>query len=519
MAFPCKLPTTCERYLVVRVGISGSMEAEYHYRLELSRASRQAAAIAYRSYYLPKLSYPLPVTTFTTTQLHRIESPSIQVILAKLGYNRHFPSKVVYGPIWWGGLGIQSLAFLQGYHRLKLLLRVLNNDTKVTSLLITLLRHTAMEAGTNTIFIGTRYHIIRVTQYMTHTWVTSLLRFLAEHAIHTRLHTGNFMAPLQRDGDEYLMDLFLNRRPNYALRELRSINRVRIYLQVYSKACVTNRITGKLNVNLLTRRHSWMVRRSTFIWPLSEPRPYDWTVWAAALREAFDTLVDNDTPGRWRCTHQQWSMWHQPPPAPTTLWTHATNWKATVMAQDELINSSSLHDTLHRQVHGPDLRGYIRYRLGWTEDQFDAVNWVVLHRVLAATPLHIRTTTTKAMYGWLHTSHWQERIYGTTPICAMCNDIEDNDHILQCPAQVTSRVSAREKFINELREFGSPLPVCQVFNDRLATLLSIPPVSTLGQFDHDLTYHLSILTRQAALEQESLGWDNFLRGRQSLQWE
>ena len=65
--FPLKPPSTCERYLGVRVGISGAMDKEYTYRLDLSRAfaaevykltSRQAAALAYQSYYLPKLTYP-----------------------------------------------------------------------------------------------------------------------------------------------------------------------------------------------------------------------------------------------------------------------------------------------------------------------------------------------------------------------------------------------------------------------------------------------------------------------------
>jgi len=159
--YPMKPPTTCERYLGVRVGISGAMDDEYTYRLTHSRefasevyklTSREEATLVYRGYYLSKFGYPLPVTTFTTAQLKRIESPSIQAILVKLGYNRHFPRCVVFGPIEWGGLGLQSLRSIQGYQQIKLLLRALNTETDVTPLLKILLRYSALEAGTTALF-------------------------------------------------------------------------------------------------------------------------------------------------------------------------------------------------------------------------------------------------------------------------------------------------------------------------------------------------------------------------------
>ena len=133
--YPMKPPETCERYLGVRVGISGSMDEEFKHRHALSKlfaaagytlTFREEAAIAYQAYYLAKFGYPLPVTTFNLTHVKRIESPSIQAILIKLGYIQHFPRCVVFGPIEWGGLGLQSLQFIQGYQQTKLMLRVLN---------------------------------------------------------------------------------------------------------------------------------------------------------------------------------------------------------------------------------------------------------------------------------------------------------------------------------------------------------------------------------------------------------
>jgi len=150
--------------------------------------SREEAALAYTSYYLSKFTYPLPVTTFVTTQLNRIESPTIQAILSKLGYNRHFPRKVVFGPKEWGGLGLKSLRFTQRYQHTKLLLRVMNNNnTKVSTLLEILLRESAMEAGTNDLYCKNSKTVNRILAYLTPTWLTSLLHFLSQHAITTNL--------------------------------------------------------------------------------------------------------------------------------------------------------------------------------------------------------------------------------------------------------------------------------------------------------------------------------------------
>jgi len=46
-----KPPTVCERYLGVRVGISGSMATEYVHRLE---QSRQFASVVYKLYTRPE---------------------------------------------------------------------------------------------------------------------------------------------------------------------------------------------------------------------------------------------------------------------------------------------------------------------------------------------------------------------------------------------------------------------------------------------------------------------------------
>ena len=173
--YPLRPPTTCERYLGVRVGISGEMDEEQKFRLAQSRQlasaissihDRHEAAIAYRTYYLPMLCYPLQITTFTANQLKIIQSPSINAILTKLVSNRHFPRDVVFGPAEYEGLGLRSLFLVQGHRQLQAMITNLSSPTKTTPLLQTLLRYTYLEAGTATITNK------RILSYLTPTWVT-----------------------------------------------------------------------------------------------------------------------------------------------------------------------------------------------------------------------------------------------------------------------------------------------------------------------------------------------------------
>lgn len=517
--YPMKDPTVCERYLGVRVGISGHMQTEYAHRLEQSRhfasivyklSTRSEAALAYRSYYLPKLSYCLPVTTFTTNQLKHVESPSINALLSKLGYNRKFPRCIVFGPIEWGGLNLKPLAFIQGYQQTKVMLRVINTHTKITNLLKILIRGTYLEAGTNSIFITTRAPTRRILSYLTPTWVTCMLEFLATHSIDCNIDDGNMAPPLQRTSDKYLMDLFLAREPNYTMKQLRSLNRVRLHLQVYSLACISHRSNHRIDRRIMAQRTSWAARRSTLIWPKVTLKGHDWKTWTLAMKEICPT----NNLGTWICTHQLWPLWQHPPPTLQTYWTETPGWQATISVQNQTIDPSLLHDTLYRTVQGPALQQYIRVRTGWTPYQFDQINWSALRGALSTYPLHSRNTALKAIYGWLHTASWQERIYNTSSKCPFCPAIENNTHIWVCPARTDTRRQVMDTFKTKCLDIGLPPTITVIFHNRLRIFLDISngEVALPEQpRDQDIV--------QAYQQQEELGWDNFIRGRHSVIWQ
>jgi hypothetical protein len=284
-----KEATCCERYLGVRVGITGSMTEEWNYRMKQSISfskvvqkivCRKEAVVAYRSYYRPKFEYPLPVTTMSKMQLESIERPSINALLSKMGYNRNFPRAIVFGPVQYGGLGLKSLYFQQGYLVIKWFIKTVREQSRVTELLRTLVYTTQLEAGTSTHILTTTTHRKRILQYMTPTWLTHMINFLEDHGLRMILdNQWNWRPNLQRNGDEYLMGIFLCRTPFYTISELRSINRVRLFLQVYARSCITD--NQSISKHLRTAKHCKApnaYRVSTLEWPEVYPTAADWTV-------------------------------------------------------------------------------------------------------------------------------------------------------------------------------------------------------------------------------------------------
>lgn len=140
-----------------------------------------------------------------------------------------------------------------------------------------------------------------------------MLKFLSQHLIDTNLVEGNFAPPLQRHGDEYIMDALLSRQPSYNAKELRCINRIRIYLQVYSKVCITDRITGKLDRRLLNKTTAWTVRSSLLFLPKHTPKPQDWLIWAKAMTQMFadagSATGRSSKFGPWVRSHQRWPLY------------------------------------------------------------------------------------------------------------------------------------------------------------------------------------------------------------------
>jgi hypothetical protein len=68
----------------------------------------------YTTVFVPSIRYILPSSSITQNILQKIQSPIIDTVLTKLGFNRHMPRSVVFAPTTLGGIGQLDLFTEQG---------------------------------------------------------------------------------------------------------------------------------------------------------------------------------------------------------------------------------------------------------------------------------------------------------------------------------------------------------------------------------------------------------------------
>ena len=139
-------PTHAERYVGIRISPTGQMETEYQYRLQQAKElgsrfaqihmTRPQATIAYQSRWLLILGFFTPITYFTRRQCDRLQVPIYQSILPKLGYNRHLPLAVRFGPDKYGGAGLVNAYTEQCIKHVQFLVGPLRQESELADTII-----------------------------------------------------------------------------------------------------------------------------------------------------------------------------------------------------------------------------------------------------------------------------------------------------------------------------------------------------------------------------------------------
>lgn len=78
-------------------------------KVSYAKLSRHRASIAYRTMYVPSMTYGLPATNLTETDLNKIQSKTAQTCLSACRYKKTFPHAFVYGNKQFGGLRFAQL--------------------------------------------------------------------------------------------------------------------------------------------------------------------------------------------------------------------------------------------------------------------------------------------------------------------------------------------------------------------------------------------------------------------------
>jgi hypothetical protein len=195
-------------------------------RLSQSTLLPSLARVFYHSFYIPSVTYSLPVTSMLETELHKVQSKMTASILNKLGLNRHYPHAVAFAPQKVFGCGLLNLRVEQGLTHIQSLLDYVGTDHKVGRVMLISLRHLQVEAG---ISFDLLQQPRTKLSYLTNCWMVSLRQFCADFDISIRCKQ-NQLPNIARTHDSCLMDNAL--QLPFTKQELLDVNLVRLYHQV-----------------------------------------------------------------------------------------------------------------------------------------------------------------------------------------------------------------------------------------------------------------------------------------------
>ena len=177
---------------------------QYAAQLLASNLSDMDTFIFDRSTYVPSMTYSLPLTMFTPTELNKIQCKAIQAILSKLGVNKSFPHQVAFGPQDMCGLALLDVSIDQGTHQIQHFLDHVFATDSVGNLILIALQCLQLEAGCS-------FHILECPNeylpYITSCWLKSIQDFLARHKISLEV-TSTRLITICWVSDRHLIDDF-----------------------------------------------------------------------------------------------------------------------------------------------------------------------------------------------------------------------------------------------------------------------------------------------------------------------
>jgi hypothetical protein len=240
--------------------------------------TRPDAWIAYRSIYLPSLRYSLSSTSFTRQDLSTIQRSSTQVLLSAMGFNKHMPLAVVFGPSYLGGVGLRRLYVEQGSPKISALIEHIRQNGRLGQMMWIAIQWAQVTAGVGFALLG------KPDRFLPHAvgkWLLFLRDFLADLEFTLEIANTHIVC-LRRVHDRILMDDVL--AGFYIESEIQGINRFRFYLQVECLSDICTADGVRLNPGIQEKTTA-VTSTSTIQWPCQGlPDPRSWATWRRFLK-------------------------------------------------------------------------------------------------------------------------------------------------------------------------------------------------------------------------------------------
>ena len=267
--------------------------------------------VALKTTIWKSLEYPLPATSFSESEITSITGPLYKAVLPRCGYSGTFPRDVLHGPKELQGLGLDNLFDKQYIRHIKDILDYGHRKSTSGEIFQAAIEAIKVEAGLSGSFFTNRLKVNYLNT--TNSWVADTRKYCLDNGISFDEKCGNLLP--KRSGDKFLMEECI--RAGLSTTELKSINRCRLYLQVYALSDISTGDGRFLSESSLNGQRSLC---NSYAWPeQSTPPTCDWKIWRSSMRSVFaptnNTLVA--ILGPWitktRQEHfDEWEWWIHP---------------------------------------------------------------------------------------------------------------------------------------------------------------------------------------------------------------
>jgi hypothetical protein len=247
--------------------------------------NKWSARRAYLNIYLPSMTYSLPVTSFTRYELSTIQNAPLSVLIPAMGFNRHMPLAIKFGPLTKGGMDFRHLYAEQGSGQASMIMRHLRSKTSIGDNTLICLKWFQRLSGTST------PPLVNPSLHLPHAegnWILSLREFLSDS--HCEIIIPALKgAQTRRINDRVLMDDAIT-SSKYSDSDVEAINRMRLFLQVECLSEICTTMGHRILPTVWQQRSPVVPSTSLELWPIqSLPGPKTKRIWTNFLCNEYCT--------------------------------------------------------------------------------------------------------------------------------------------------------------------------------------------------------------------------------------
>jgi hypothetical protein len=207
---------------------------------------------------MKKLEYPLVVVNLTLKQCDKVMSMLLTTSLPKAGYNRNFPRKALHGPPSFMGGGVHHLYATMVVQHVQEMMTEAPQDSPTGQLIRTSIEQAKLELGLNGRLFDHNFKM--VGHLLTECWIKKVWKETSEYGIRIVKRTTSLQTECK--GDRMLMEAFMQN--GYKGKELRELNKCRLYLLCTTLADIANGKGDKLLTAAIHCHRSPMIERCQF---------------------------------------------------------------------------------------------------------------------------------------------------------------------------------------------------------------------------------------------------------------